>query len=352
MTVHVSDVARREWVTRMQAQFVNKVKDAIKQSRALARHPLLPDLRYADQLRELAAAKDDLIEDARAVSSQCCERLLDRLQANVHPIRPEDGAVVLDGYFAGTHPFNDVKARNDFPDAFILQALKRLSQIGIREVLGITADARLGKAFSTVRGVTHYKSMKDLLASPVVQAANAVLPLAQLWTVEREHKVIEELKTRTAFFQSAMQSRAENELFQNTASGSIPEDSGEATITGVGEIANLCFDWDNCDHLGPGWLGVRFSFECEADLEFKVYRADSFHVPDWVHVDFGDFEEDHYFDTSGCRTIRVEGQLTIQFTIEELQEAVLPNPNDIEIYDFDSITVDDEDDEEEYEDYV
>jgi len=59
-------------------------------------------------------------------------------------------------------------------------------------------------------------------------------------------------------------------------------------------------------------------------------------------IDFGDFEEDHYFDASGCRTVQVQGLLTIRFTLEELEETVLPDPVDVEVYEFDSINIKDD----------
>ena len=342
LNVHLSDVARREWVTRMQAKFAGRAKEAVRHASSLARHRLLPDMAHAEQLKGLADAGDDLINNARDVSGQCCQKLLDRLEASIHPVSPDDGAVVLDGYFAGTPPFSEVKARNDFPDAFILEALKRLAVFGTREIQGVTADTRLGKAFSDVSGVTHFKSIKELLASPVIQAANEILPLAKHWTPEREAEVVAELRKRSAFLKTTMQSLAENGLFQETASGNIPEDNGEATITYIGELSGLTFDWADRDELGPGWIGVPFGFKCEAGLEFMVYRADSLHVPHWVQVDYGDFEEDHYFEASGSREITVEGQATIRFTLEELSEDELPDPEDVEIYRFNSITVEDD----------
>lgn len=342
LNVHLSDVARREWVTRMQANFVERAKEAVRHASRLTRHRLLAELTHAEQLKGLADVRDDLISNAREVSGQCCQKLLDRLAATIHPVNPDDGVVVLDGYFAGTPPFSEVKARNDFPDAFILEALKRLTTFGTREVQGVTADARLAKAFSDVHGVTHFESIKGLLASPIIQAANESFPLAKHWTPEREAEVVAELRKRTDFLKATMQSLAEDGLFQETASGNIPEDNGEATITYIGEISSLTFGWADRDELGPGWIGVPFGFECEADLEFMVYRADSLHVPSWVNVDFGDFEEDHYFEASGSRMITVEGLATIRFTLEELSEEELPAPEDVEIYRFNSIAVEDD----------
>lgn len=342
LNVHLSDVARREWETRMQANFVERAKQAVRHASSLTRHRLLSEMTHAKELKGLADAGDDLVNNARDVSGQCCQKLLDRLEASIHPVSPDDTAVVLDSYFAGAPPFSEVKARNDFPDAFILEALKRLTTFGTREIQAVTADARLGKAISDVSGVTRFESIKDLLASSVIQAANEILPLAKRWTPEREAEVVAELQKRNAFLTTTMQSLAESSLFQETACGNIPEDNGEATITYIGELSGLTFDWADRDELGPGWIGVPFGFECEAGLEFMVYRADSLHVPHWVNVDFGDFEEDHYFEASGSRKITVEGLATIRFTLEELGKDELPDPEDVEIYRFNSITVEDD----------
>lgn len=344
--VHLSDIARREWRTQMQDKFVAEVREAGRQAASLTRHRLSKELVHSDRIEQLAGVRDEMIEDAGNVAGHCCDQLLERLKVTVHPVAPEDCAAVLDGYFAGTPPYSDVKARNDFPDAFILQALKRLAVLIARPVQALAADERLGKAFSEISGVTRFPGMKELLASPAVQTANESLELAKEWTRERENDVVDGLSGHTAFLQSTIQMLAERELFQISAYGNIPEDNSKATVTGVRQLRNINLAWDNHENLGPGWIGVRLSFDCDADLDFMVYRADALHVPDWVHVDLGDFEENHYFEASGNRTIHVEGMLTIRFTLEELRRSSLPAPQDVEFYEIDSVEIvhDDDDD--------
>ena len=90
------------------------------------------------------------------------------------------------------------------------------------------------------------------------------------------------------------------------------------------------FDWNNSRKLGEGWVAVPFTFDAEVFLQFHVFRGESFSVPDWVHVDIGDFD-DHYFPASGYKTLTFSASVSAQFSEEEIEERELPN--DLEVDD-------------------
>ncbi len=58
-------------------------------------------------------------------------------------------------------------------------------------------------------------------------------------------------------------------------------------------------------------------------------------------IEFGDFEEVHYFEAFRYRTVQVQDLRMIRVIFEELEETVLPDPVDVEVYKFDSINITD-----------
>ncbi len=157
------------------------VQTALKDAR---RHPWTKHLPHTKIMNRLGRLSDDIIKEAGLVARSQTDSLLKDLRAKRMPVDDKDGAVVLDSYFRGEPPFRKAKARQDFPDAFILAAARRLA--------------------------------------------------------------------------------------------------------------------------------VPFSFVCYVDLDFMVYRAEAFSVPDWVHVEMGDFSEETYFPASGSRDAIISGTLDLK----------------------------------------
>ena len=114
---------------------------------------------------------------------------------------------------------------------------------------------------------------------------------------------------------------------------SLPTDNEEATLDNVYAVDDLKVDWDNLAELGPAWIAVPFTFETDADLSLSIYRMDAFSTPSWINVSLGDFEEDHYFEASASRRIKVSGHIYFLFTKDELATTPLQLPSSVEIED-------------------
>jgi hypothetical protein len=54
------------------------------------------------------------------------------------------------------------------------------------------------------------------------------------------------------------------------------------------------------------------TFLINVELYFQVFRGDAYTVPEWVTVEDGDFETDHYFEAWGSVRLRVSFDLAFE----------------------------------------
>jgi hypothetical protein len=178
-------------------------------------------------------------------------------------IQPDHGAKVVRSYFTGGAPFRAPKHRDDFPDAFIYQALVDVvSASSSSPVVFVTTDRRFADACrSSLPNLDVVASIRDLIATPrlatalregLVQAQfdKVRLMVADLRAGHRDIAVqvvlaIREKKVRVMF----------------------PVD-GVASIAQIDAVGPLVLDRPS--YYGDGVLSVPFSTRVECTLRVDV----------------------------------------------------------------------------------
>lgn len=332
LRVHMSDVALREWRSQMTKDFLDAIKDMHKRLRDVIRQPLSHKLASRKLISQLLGRQDATTAEATREARKSCDEFIRKMAVNKMPIDDADGAAVFDGYFAGDAPFREPKSREDLPDAFILCAAKRFASAHPGRTFAICHDKRLREAIGELREVRPFEDLMTFLQSDPVKKAMGHLELSRIWTAEKQEEVITFLSKQQKYLSKLVHDFAYDTLQGQTFSdSSIPVDNNEATISSLRDIEGIEIDWEKVDQFGPGWIVVPFEFEANADIDLQVYRADTFAVPDWIHVSIGDFEEDYYFEASAERRLRVTGYLSFLFTKEELAADKLRQPANAEV---------------------
>ena len=230
--------------------------------------------------------------------------------------------------------FGQAKNRNDIPDAFILCAGRQFAFSTAGHRIAICNDKRMRNALTGLPGVDTFSGIKEFLQSELGRQSLNRLELHKVWTDEKREEAIALLKQKKGFIKRKVEHFADNVLPGNTFShGSLPTDNEEGTIDGTYDVEKLELDWGAMDVIGPGWIALPFSFETDADLTLWIYRMDSFSVPSWIQVHIGDFEEEHYFEASAHRRMRVSAVLLFKFDKKELTATPVKLPSNVEIDD-------------------
>ena len=103
---------------------------------------------------------------------------------------------------------------------------------------------------------------------------------------------------------------------------SIPSDNHDATVSTVDDPENVEIDWDEAEDYGPGVLRVPFSCTSEVLLDFYIFHADAYSQPDFISIEWADYEEKPFFDAQANATAEVKGYISV--TLKEWPESMDP----------------------------
>lgn len=341
--VITSEVVVRERESQIRKDVLGNVEDLGQAIRCLKRQPWLEELSSSKTIDELASNEGRMSREAAEIAARVMRNLIEDLKAEVLTVSDMDGSWVIDAYFEGRPPFREVKAKEDFPDGFIFcaaeQAARRYGGIQF-----ICADGRLKASLDRSPRSVVYGGLKEFFESEIGIELQNTLRFARLWVPAKRKETLEFLPTVATSLASRVEVLVRDNLEDTVIQDScIPEDNSEATITCANDVSDVDFDWTKLDEIGPGWVEVPVTATADVELWFRIFRSDAYDVPDWVNVDYGDPEKEHYFDAYGQLKVRVATSLIIRFTEDELSDEESHEPDDLELGEFDRIEVVDPD---------
>jgi hypothetical protein len=321
--IYLAEVVVEEWASQIKEEFLATVNDLERSLRKALRHYWFNDWPSKDCTE---TAYEQLLENKKDIDEFLktkIDEILKQMGVIILPVQDNHGKAVLQSYFKGILPFRVAKSREDFPDAFIFEALKGfgIDQPGAHF---IGADKRLSSAVTGLEGIILHPDIGEFVNSKVV--------LEQVEAQELEKRWIATLELISAHFSKyfdelvdGLESLLLDELpGQLIHHQQIPDDNGDAYIGEVYKPTDVEVDLAKIQNFGPGTLSTPFECVVDVGLDFFVYRGEAFNVPSGVWVEIGDFEEDHYFDAGGLISLSVNGMLSLKFDLSDIDEQGLP----------------------------
>jgi len=235
------------------------------------------------------------------------EAWLETLKVEVLPIAPGDGTAVMQAYFAGKPPFRKVRHRDDMPDAFILQALGGFgTRVG--SFHAVVDDTRLREAVGALPNAHVYDTLDGFIGADTVQAA-----LKRATGAANFSALLAVLRTNSHVLDKAMEAQYIDRLHGETISSrGIPDDNNEARISGVWEISDQRYDWENAEYYGEGRIGIPFTFETRVDAVSALFKSDYYAMSDEASAAISISElNEHYFEVEGQYGILVMGLVVV-----------------------------------------
>lgn len=342
--VFLSHVVVREWESHIEFDLRKSIEASKSNLNDLIKDPCLSELDRPELLNEALDYVSGLQSRTSEISQKKIEGILAQLQARVMPIENSHGTVIVDSYFNGTPPFKSKKNRQDFPDAFILASAKDTIKIVGTPLHCVVADGSLANALASIEGIILHSSLKDFVQSEGVINLAAEKEQERAWLSIFE-RIYSSLPNASEEVKGSLEKLLLDKLPGETVEhNQIPDDNNEASISGLYEPEKIQLVWESTENYGNGVVIVPFSCEVKASIEFSVFRADAYDVPDEVWVDFEDPETHHYFDAGGEVVLDVSGTLEVRFSVEEPTESSLPEITDILINEIEEISVQEEGD--------
>jgi hypothetical protein len=296
LQIHISEISRREFITSRQLDFDSAMADTQKSIKKL--RDICPGVPECD---ELQSAVEEVKSHRDQVSDEL-ENWLGEIKAQVHPVEAEHGLAVLDSYFDGSPPFAQVKSRNDFPDAFIYQAVLTLKD-KVSPLHVISNDKNLREHVAKLEGVTVHSSVDEFVKHSAI--SKLVQSTENLEWFMKFVTAIDGQASRETIVEEI-----EKQLPGHSVAG-LPEDY-EATIDPFDEIRELELDVDNVDDYGDGLFSIPFTAFSECLVGFCIpkwvyYGIDEKHKPTSIE-DWNDYvfrAEDYFY-------LKITGRVTFE----------------------------------------
>lgn len=102
-------------------------------------------------------------EDIYKITLESFEEFLDKSSAEIVDIRNVDSSIVFDKYFKSEPPFGGTNKKYEFPDAFVLEAVAKVSKDRGHSLYIVSDDSDMEKYADTLDNLIHLKRVDELL---------------------------------------------------------------------------------------------------------------------------------------------------------------------------------------------
>ena len=149
-------------------------------------------------------------EEIYKITLQSFEDFLDKSSAEIVDIKNADVSIVFDKYFKSEPPFGGANKKSEFPDAFVLEAVCKVSKDRGHTLYVISNDGDMEKYANTLDNLIHLNRVDDLLDLVVRKEEELAKP------VKFADSILEQLES--SLIGSAKSIISESEFYSDEAS--------------------------------------------------------------------------------------------------------------------------------------
>jgi hypothetical protein len=102
-------------------------------------------------------------DDIYKIALDKFEEFLDKSSAEIVDIKGVDASIVFDKYFKSEPPFGGANKKSEFPDAFVLEAISKVSKDRGHTLYVISDDSDMEKYADTFDNLIHLKKVDDFI---------------------------------------------------------------------------------------------------------------------------------------------------------------------------------------------
>jgi hypothetical protein len=263
--LHIPYVVKNEILTQFEKSYASNTTFAFDQFSKLIRKNDL-DNAFLKKL-------DDIEKTVSSILKAKFEKLFNFYNSSIFkidPIEEADAINAFQNYFQGKGAFSQVKNREDLPDAFIYEVVRRLSSDG--PIIVLSDDSGLGNATARDFKAEVYKTFEDLFER------NATLSdlknkLEKESAFRKEAEIIK-LAFDIDLYISAIESGSIlDEVSEKLFHESLSEFDEENYIISVTSV-DLVTKEMPIEYLGDGEGRIDFELEVGIELQHFVHRGD------------------------------------------------------------------------------
>lgn len=306
LTLHIPYFVRHEFLSQRKEEYSGSLWEVERVLIKVANKPLKEDLKNSlgEQLAGLQATIPNIDEWIEQEFDLWCGHV----GAENHPIKEHHGQRVAEAYFSGQPPFKEAKAREDIPDAFILETVRDVLA-GIEQLNVVVGDKRLREACQKLQNVIVYSTLNEFIKSDQCQEA-----LKDTDVAENFEAICKGFNQHIDMIGEVASTKLFDELVGYTFSDpSIPDDNNEATISMLDVPTNIGLDFEESEYYGGGVIVVPFEFEMTVIADYYIFKSD-YYVLDEKRaesISVSEYDNRHYYEAGEEFNLAVRGKIAI-----------------------------------------
>ncbi|WP_068815321.1 PIN domain-containing protein [Phormidesmis priestleyi] len=342
--IYIPYIVQQEFLSQEEDQYRTHLQKVISSIQSLQKR-LLPE-ETVNFLKNSIESFKNTQSKLDNFSCQIFKVWCNETRTKILPIDVSHGQKVFDSYFQGISPFKKKKNREDFPDAFIWQAICDLSE-NLEELYVVTNDSVVNAALQNQEKIISVETLDNFIRLDICQKIIKELELEESRESNRSANFqrIISLLTSNKSAKSAVVISMEAELlgeFQGKSikSFDIPDDNHEATVDRVGNIESLDLYIENISYYGSSTYVIPFSIKIEAQLSYFIYKADYWALDDEkaYRMSIDDWN-DYTYSVDEEYSLAVEGRMSFMVDSDIPEQSNLSDEDLIEVIENAEITI-------------
>ncbi len=315
LTLHIPYFVRQEFISQRKEDYSGSLQEVERILTKVAKKPLQEDLK--DSLEKQLAGVQATIPSIDEWLEQEFDSWCGHVSAENHPIKEHHGERVAEAYFSGKPPFKKAKAREDMPDAFILETVRDVLT-GVERLNIVVGDKRLKAAFEQLKNTTVFSTLDEFIKSDQCQEA-----LIETDVVENFDAICEELNQHKDVLEEVASRKLFDELVGYTFSDkSIPDDNNEAMISMLDVPTIIGIDFEQAEYYGGGVIVAPFGFEMSVLGHYYIFKSDYYILDEKraESISVSEYDNRHYYEAEEEFNLAVRGELAITLDLASVPQ--------------------------------
>lgn len=267
-----------------------------------------------------------LERNVEASNKELWDEFVDESKAKLYDYEEKDSVAVFEAYFTGGKPFKSLKKRDDIPDAFIYETLKKISSK--EEIYLVSGDNNLKEKCESLKKVTIFSSFEELYSDSEFKKLQEKYD--KLKYNQRVSDAKDILLDSTDSFEDAVYGYLANKSFWHLYDTVLPSDNGEVNVYAIDDV-KIEIDEFNIKFIDDKFF-VPIIVNGKASVDYAVFKADY-----WANDSLPSISEDlnkHYFLLEDVVPIKLTKTISIE--LDKLKDDEILK---IEIDEFDKIEI-------------
>ena len=312
LRIYVPFTIEREFLTQQNAAVSEQVDALTRALGKLSKRTLPNELK--DWLLTVKAQFAQRRDAIFAAEEHRLTEWISKVKGIRMPLCLEQAAGALTAYFDGTPPFKQPKTREDLPDSFIYQAIRKLAA-NTGAVVMVSDDKRLREAVAEIVGVSVFCSLEDLIQSRLVQDVlmaeeHKAKQLEQLFALKL--KLSEDKAVQCLLANAITAQVGEAVMWKAVGYSDDPDnwcDSDDSTIQYYEEAGTPSLIWEGIIYYGDGCFGLPFKVTVTVLVFYYISKHDYWLIEDWENGPQVRDHNDYVFEARRTTKVSVEGIL-------------------------------------------